>query len=219
MKTVTLNLAPATLDADGISANTSSAGTSVALDGALISGGVFTSSDGLGRIITIADSNTATQSDVTFTVVGTDTNDDAISDTITGPASGATVVSTKFFKRVSSITVSAAQGGTEKVNVGTINTTLSAVSEAVPLNFYSRDAAVVSVDIGGTINFTIQQTFDSILEVKDSSGSISWEDVTALASKTADTTAQVSLGAKAVRLKVNTYSAAATAQVHVITTH
>ena len=219
MKTVTLNLAPATLDADGISANTSSAGTSVALDGALISGGVFTSSDGLGRIITIADSNTATQSDVTFTVVGTDTNDDAISDTITGPASGATVVSTKFFKTVSSITVSAAQGGTEKVNVGTINTTLSAVSEAVPLNFYSRDAAVVSVDIGGTINFTIQQTFDSILEVKDSSGSISWEDVTALASKTADTTAQVSLGAKAVRLKVNTYSAAATAQVHVITTH
>lgn len=219
MKTVTLNLAPATLDADGISANTSSAGTSVALDGVLVSGGVFTSSDGLGRIITIGDSDTDTQSDVTFTIVGTDTNDDAISDTITGPGSGATVVSTKFFKTVSSITVSAAQGGTEKVNVGTINTTLSAVSEVVPLNFYSRDAAVVSVDIGGTINFTIQQTFDSILEVKDSSGNISWEDVTALASKTADTTAQVSLGAKAIRLKINTYSAAATAQVHVITTH
>ena len=216
MRTVTLDLAPVAASSTGLASNVSSAGTSVALTGALTSGGVFTSSDGMGRIISIADSSTSTQSDVTFTIIGTDTNGDAITDTITGPASGATVVSTKAFLTVSSITISAAQGGSEAVNVGIVGTTLSAISKIVPLNFYNEVAPEVSVDVTGTINFTVQQTFDSILTVKDSSGNISWEDITALTSKTADTLAQTSIGAKAIRVKINSYSSSATAQVAII---
>lgn len=219
MKTVTLNLAPATLDADGISSAADSSIAAIALDGALISGGSFTSSDGLGRLITIADSSTNTQSDVTFTVVGTDTNGDAISEVITGPTSGATVVGTKFFVTVSSITASAAQGGTETVNIGTINTTLSAASRVIPLDYSAPVPAMVSVDVTGTTNFTVQQTFDDILSVKDSSGSISWESISALTAKTADTAATVSVGAKAIKVLVNSYSASATLQVQVITPH
>jgi hypothetical protein len=170
----------------------------------------------MGRIISITDSSTNTQSDVTFTIIGTDTNGDAITNTITGPASGATVVSTKAFLTVTSITISAAQGGSEAVNVGIVGTTLSAISKIVPLNFYNEVAPEVSVDVTGTINFTVQQTFDSILTVKDSSGNISWEDITALTSKTADTLAQTSIGAKAIRVKINSYSSSATAQVAII---
>lgn len=216
MKTVTLDLAPATLDADGIASLADASGTSIILAGALVSNGVFTSSDGLGRIITITDLNADTQTDVTFTVVGTNTNNDAISEAITGPGANATVASTKYFKTVSSVTVSAAQGGTEAVNIGTRNTTLSAVSVVVPLDFYDEVAPEISVDVTGTINFTVQQTFDSILTVKDSSGGISWESITALTAKTADTVAQTSIGAKAIRVLINSYSASATAQVAII---
>src|SRR3990167_6091082 len=109
-----------TADLDGLdSAVDSSLATAIDLDGALSSGGTFTSADGLGRILVIIDQSTDDQSDVTFSVVGTDAQGNAITEVITGPASGATVVSTKYFYTVSSITPSAAQGGSETVDVGT----------------------------------------------------------------------------------------------------
>lgn len=201
-----------TADLDGLASNIDSSGTSLTLDGDLLSGGTFTSADGLGRIIVIVDSDTDTQTDVTFTIVGTDAQGDAISNTITGPGSGQTVASTKYFKTVSSVSVSAAQGGTEKVDIGTRGTTLSAVSKAYPLNYHDAVAPMVSVNVTGTLNFTVQQTYSDILNSTDASGTIVWEDVTALASKTADTTAQLGIGAHAVRVVINTYSTGAELQ-------
>lgn len=212
MQAFTIDVDLATADLDGLASNIDSSGTTLTFDGDLISGGTFTSSDGLGRIIVIVDSDTDTQSDVTFTIVGTDAQDDAISDVVTGPASAATVASVKYFKTVSSVTVSAAQGGTEKVDIGTRGTTLSAVSRAHPLNSYDPVAPMVSVNVTGTINFTVQQTYSDILNNKDSGGTIVWEDVTALASKTADTTAQLGIGAHGMRVVVNTYSTGAELQ-------
>lgn len=200
----------------GIAAAASSAGTSVALAGSLTSGGVFTSADGLGRIITIKDESADTQTDVTFTLVGTDAQGDAISDVITGPASGATVVSSKFFNTLSSVTVSAAQAGTETVDIGTRGTTLAAVSKVYPINSLDQIPAMVSVNVTGTLNFTVQQTYDDLINNKDSSGVIRWEDITALTSKSADTTAQIGLGARGLRVQVNTYSTGAELQATVI---
>lgn len=219
MRPKELDLDVADFDADGLASESDSSGTTVELDGALISGGTFTSSDGLGRIIVITDSSTSDQSDVTFTVTGTDPNGDAISETITGPTSGATVVSTKYFKTVSSVTVSAAQGGSETVNIGTRNTTLSAASKVVPLNFYSDDGVTISVDVTGTINFTVQETFDSVLTQTNASGNIVWADISALASKTADTTSTATRGATAVRVVVNSYTNTAELQARIISTH
>lgn len=217
MRDILIDVDLETADLDGLASNIDSSGTALVFDGALISGGTFTSADGLGRIIVIVDSDTDTQSDVTFTIVGTDAQDDAISDVVTGPGSGATVASAKYFKTVSSVTVSAAQGGTEKVDIGTRGTTLSAVSRAYPLNHRNRVAPMVSVNVTGTLNFTVQQTYSEILTTKDSSGSIVWEDVTALASKTADTTASLGIGAHAMRVVVNTYSTGAELQAIVVT--
>jgi hypothetical protein len=216
MRPFELNVDLDTAALAGIASAASSATTSVTLNGSLVSGGVYTSVDGLGHIITIKDESTDTQTDVTFTITGTDPNGDAISETITGPASGATVASTKYFKTVSSVAVSAAQGGSETVDIGIRGTTLAAASKAVPLNWRSGVAAMVDVDVTGTLNFTVQQTFDDLVAIKNSSGNIVWQDVTALASKTADTTAALTLGARGMRVIINTYSTGAELQAVVV---
>lgn len=211
-----LDLDLSTADADGIADGADSSGTSITLNGILVSGGVFTSSDGLGRIIIIADSSTSDQSDVTFTVTGTDPNGDAISEVITGPTSGATVASTKYFKTVSAVTVSAAQGGSETVDIGTRGTTSSAASKMYVLSHRNPYAALVSVDVTGTINFTVQETFDDAITQTNASGNILWVDVTALASKTADTTSLITRSATAIRVLVNSYSSTAELQAKII---
>ena len=205
-----------TADLDGLASAIDSNATALVFDGDLISGGTFTSADGLGRIIVIVDADTDTQSDVTFTIVGTNANDNAISDVVTGPGSGLTVASAKYFKTVTSVTVSAAQGGTEKVDIGTRGTTLSAVTKAYPLNSRDSVAPMVSVNVTGTLNFTVQQTYSNLLENNEGSGVIVWEDVTALTSKTADTTAQLGIGCRGMRIVINTYSTGAELQAIVI---
>ena len=199
---------------DGIASANDSSGTTVALNGSLTSGGTYTSADGHGHIIIITDESTDTQTDVTFTIVGTNENGDVISDTITGPASAATVASTLFFKTVTSVTVSAAQGGSETVDIGTRNTTLAAASKIIPLNHRARIAAQVAVDITGTINFDVQETFDEVLS--DAATARVFYNVTALAGKTADTHSQISVGATGVRLEINSYSDGAEAQMRII---
>ena len=204
----------------GLASNVASSAVAIVMDGTLLDSNLlFTSADGLGRIIVIVDSDTDTQSDVTFTLTGTDAQGDAITDVVTGPASAATVASAKYFKTVSSIAASAAQGGTEKIDVGTRGTTLSAVSKAYPLNSYEQVAPMVSVNVTGTINFTVQQTYNDLLNTKDSTGTVIWEDVSALASKTADTTASLGIGARGVRIVINTYSTGAELQAQVVSSH
>lgn len=218
MRDIAIDMDLADADLDGLASAIDSSGTALTMDGVLLSAaGTFTSSDGLGRIIVIVDADTDTQSDVTFTITGTNADDDAITDVVTGPGSGLTVASAKYFKTVSSVSVSAAQGGTEKVDIGTRGTTLSAVSRSYPLNHRNQVAPVVSVNVTGTMNFTVQQTFSEILTTKDSSGSLVWEDVTALASKTADTTASLGVGAHGMRIVINTYSSGAELQAIVVT--
>jgi hypothetical protein len=216
MRPIELDMDLATENLTGLASNIDSSGTTLTFDGTLISGGTFTSSDGLGRIIVIVDSDTDTKSDVTFTITGTDSDGNAITDVVTGPASAATVASAKYFKTVSSVSVSAAQGGTEKVDIGIRGTTLAAASRSVPLDWRCPVAATVDVDVTGTLNFTVQQTFDDLLTSTNASGNIVWQDVTALASKTADTTASLTVGARGMRVIINTYSTGAELQAVII---
>ena len=216
MRPTSLDIDLSNVDADGLADNNDSSGTSVTLDGALTSGGTFSSADGLGRIITITDASTSDQSDVTFTVTGTDSNGDSISDAITGPGSGATVASSKYFKTVSSVTISAAQGGSETVDIGTRNTTSVASSSVVPLNFRDEVPAEIAVTVTGTINYTVQETFDDILANSDASGNITWSAIGAFSSKTASVTSKVSVGSRAVRVLVNSYTDTAELSVSIV---
>ena len=90
------------LDADGLS-TAAAVGNNAALTlgGALTSGGAYTADTGTARQITIL--SAGNDSDKTFTVVGTDVNGDALSETVTGANAG-TATSTGYFATISSIT-------------------------------------------------------------------------------------------------------------------
>ena len=90
------------LDADGLS-TAAAVGNNAALTlgGALTSGGAYTADTGTARQITLL--SVGNDSDKTFTVVGTDVNGDALSETVTGANAG-TATSTGYFATISSIT-------------------------------------------------------------------------------------------------------------------
>jgi len=90
------------LDADGLS-TAAAVGNNAALTlgGALTSGGAYTADTGTARQITLL--SAGNDSSKTFTVVGTDVNGDALSETVTGANAG-TATSTGYFATISSIT-------------------------------------------------------------------------------------------------------------------
>lgn len=150
---------------------------------------------------------------ITFTITGVDNNGNAASETLTGSAGApGTVVSTKFYKSISSVTHTGSVAGT--VTIGTVGTTLSASSNLIPLNFYARIATQVAVEITGTINFTVQETFDPIL-ASGTSGAVLFS-VAALTAKSANTVSQIDVAATGIQIIINSYSTGATLTARVI---
>lgn len=144
-----------------------------------------------------------------ITVNGTDADGNTITETITGP--NTTAVTTKYFKTITSITVSSAFGGA--CTVGTRGTTLSAVSKTIPVDSKDQFAPVIAVDVTGTINYTVQETFNNIL--KDGTSSATFTSVTALTSQTTDLSTHLTRGATGVRIIINSYSSGAELQMRI----
>lgn len=96
----------------------------------------------------------ADESGKTITLVGTDWNGNAITETITGPAA-ATGYTTRDFLTVTSITASAAFTGA--VTVGT-----NGIASSRPIRFdtWANAQVALAVDVTGTVNYTVQQTLD-----------------------------------------------------------
>lgn len=93
-------------DTDGIVDGGDSSGTSLTFNGLLINYlGIYSSADDEPHRIYILDTATADQSGATFTVIGTDKDGNALSEAVTGPGSGAAVVTSGLFKTVSAITI------------------------------------------------------------------------------------------------------------------
>lgn len=215
MRRKELDLDIADADADGLADGNSSASTTVTLDGALTSGGTYTSADGMGKIIIITDAGADDQSTATYTLTGTNANDETITEDITGPGSGATVASTKFYKTVTSVTI-ASPVATSTVDIGTRGTTLSARSKAIPLNHYNDDGVRVALDITGTCNIDVLITFDDVRGTTDPMDKANWITDANLAGETADAHAQLPTGVTAMLIEFNTYSSGAEVQAHII---
>jgi len=131
-------------DDNGITATAAVANNAaLVLGGALTSGGAFTSATG-GRIIEIT--SASDDSAIDFTVVGTDVNGDALSQTIDG-ADGA-AVTTKFFKTVTSITAVGDPAGA--VITGTTASAADVILKAT-CRLHSMD--IVSGGTAGVVNF------------------------------------------------------------------
>lgn len=165
--------------------------------------------DGLAHIVSMVGA-VASLAGITLTIVGTDANDMPLTETgITGPGIAATVVSTKHFKTIATITPSATMG-TGTISVGT---GAQSIFPMIPLEWRSVAAAAVTVAVTGTINFTMYETyanpFNNAVEV------CPWVSVSALAAKIATTSSVLTVGSQACRLMTNTVTNGATLTLYI----
>jgi hypothetical protein len=161
--------------------------------------------DGLAHYVTLTSPAQATLAGINFTIVGTDPDGHSISETIAGPASASTVTSTKFFKTVSTIQPSATMGALTLA----VGIAVTAIAPTIALT-NSSAAAGMTVAVTGTINYTMYETFANVYEHNATTVST---QITALASKTANTSGNASVSATGVILLINSVTASATITV------
>lgn len=198
-------------DRDGIAAAQQLGGAgNLVLAGALTSGGVYTANDTddipVGRQVGIYSGGNL--SALTFTVYGTSPDDETLAEDVTGP-NGGQVETTNYFRTVTRVAVDGAVGS--DVEVGLVD---ELITKRIPIGITTGDFAVgIGVVVGGTINFTVQNTYDNIYAT---SPTITYFDISDLASKTANTAAGVTTPCTAVRLKVNSFTDTATIRINVL---
>jgi hypothetical protein len=163
--------------------------------------------DGLAHQVSLRNDSATNYAGQTFTIVGLNEDGDSQSEAVTGPGGTATVESALYFSSITSITASGAGIGADTIDVGWVD---EVSSQTYPLDWRSPYSANITVDVTGTIDFTVQQTFVDVL------GGVApvWSAITALASKTADTTSTAAVGATAIRVIVNSYSSGAELQMY-----
>jgi hypothetical protein len=161
--------------------------------------------DGLAHYVTLTSPAQATLAGINFTIVGTDPDGHDISDTIAGPASASTVTSTKFFKTVATIQPSATMGALTLA----VGIAVTAITPTIALT-NSVAAAGMTVAVTGTVNYTMYETFSNVYVHTANSVST---PITALTSKTANTTGSATVSATGVLLLINSVTASATVTV------
>jgi len=183
-----------------------------------VTGATFTltannSGDGLAHQVSIKNDSATDHSGKTVTLVGTDADGKALTEVVTGPATSATVESTGYFKTLTSATPSATIGA-DTFDIGWVD---EVSTQTIPINWRASVGATVNVDVTGTINFTVQETFDDVQVVGQSAiQSVQWVAIGALSAKTVDTVSSASVGARALRLIVNSYTNTAELQMTVV---
>lgn len=216
MRPIKVSYTPAALNATGFA-------NSVAVGGDLTYPlSATTAGDGLAHQVTFKGDAATNHSAKTVTIVGTDADDRAQSVGIAGPNGAVTVTTTgTYFKTVTRVSISSTTGadtfdiGWDQVSVG----------PTIPLEWRSNAPAGIHVDVSGTINWTIEQTFANVYGTSQDSrvpgaapSTMPWAPITTpvdLDDITADATGSATLGATAMRFFVNTVTGGATASVYV----
>lgn len=171
---VTVTLAAA--DADGICASqTPGAAGDLTINGALASGGVATiTAEGIERqvLITCAGNETGK----TFTVYGTNATGNEISDTVAGP-NATTGTTSKFFRTVTRVAISAAAAGAVTVGTNGVGSTrFVSIDQNKTVSGISYEFTVT-----GTVNYDLQHTLNDPNRFP-----VTWFDDTNIASETTD---------------------------------
>lgn len=103
----------------------------------------------------VAFTSAADDSDITFTIAGTDWNNNVIGEVLTG-ASGATATSVLSYKTVTSILTSGATSGALEVGSSAI-----ADSPWVRFDDFAANSQVsIQCTVSGTVNYTVRQTME-----------------------------------------------------------
>jgi hypothetical protein len=166
--------------------------------------------DGLAHQVSIRNDAVTDHSGKTVTLVGTDQDGHALTEVVTAPGTSATVESAGYFLTLTSATPSATIGA-DTFDIGWVD---EVSGKVIPLNWRSSAAAPVYVDVTGTINFTVQETFQNVFDAAREGSAIVWRDITALSGKTADAVGAATVGATGIRFVVNSYSSGAEAQMY-----
>lgn len=161
------------------------------------------SGDSLAHKVTVRNDSATDHSGKTIALVGTDADGRAQTETLTGPAGSATVTSTNYWGTLTGATPSATIGA-DTFDIGWGN---SFVTKTYPVN-WRRGNAALNLDVTGTINIDINETFD---DIQTKTTAFTWVvDSSTHAGITADTSLLWSAHPKGIRLKANSYTDTAT---------
>lgn len=165
------------------------------------------SGDGLAHQVSIRNDAATDHSAKTLTLTGTDANGKAQTETLAGPNNAATVESVGYYLTLVTVAVSATIGA-DTFDVGFVDEVATPI---IPLNHYSTTAPTYSVNVTGTIDYTVQECFENVLAGETPL----WRALTALTTKTTDLVSAGTRGATGVRLLVNSYTDTAELQLYI----
>lgn len=174
-KHITYTIAAAAATAVGLTQTKAGAGA-LLINGLLAVTGVATFP--IARHVKIAAA--ADESLITFTVSGTDRYGSAITEDVTGPTAGATASTTKNFKTVTGVSVSAALTG--NVTIGTGN---SLETPWIPVELNGSIDAGYTVSSGGSMTKALQTTMGDVFNTNEHNLPIDGALATAIGLKTA----------------------------------
>ena len=173
--------------------------------GAAVAPTTTATTDKLAHLVTFVAPVQSTLAGITFTIIGTDANDNPLTESgITGPASGATVTSTTHFKTISTIQPSA----TMSALVVSVGIAAESVTPTWPVDGRSIGQSAITVQVTGTINFTMSETYGNPFSYGGET--LPWVAITALTSKTATTSGADTVGSQALRVMTNSVTNTAT---------
>ena len=202
MISATLPVSFATADVNGISTSQTPGGAgNLTITGALASGGVATLTPLTGmqeRQVRIACAGA--DSGRTFTVYGTNGQGLSISEAVAGSA-GSTSVTTSYFQTVTRVAVDAGTAGA--VTVGTNG--VGASQPWMPDNWSNPISISLSLEVSGTINCTVQYTYDDVY-ISTGYGALTWYSHGTIVNKAANTDSTIAAPVTAVRLKQNSFT-------------
>ena len=160
-----------------------------------------TADDDCAHPVVILGNAATNHSAKTFTLVGTDANDVAITETMAGPNGVATVTSVKRYKTLTSVTVDATTGA----DTFDIGWTALASTAWVPLDILQVPFAVGigAVLVSGSANYDLEHTYDEI--DTNVTAQVAYNNAT-MAGKTASFDVGLSYPVKAVRLDINSHT-------------
>jgi hypothetical protein len=194
---IQVSLALADAADNNIAASQSPGAGAITLNGTVGTGTLTTAR----RVIVTSGGNDTA---ITFTVIGTNRNGNAQSETITG-ASGAAASTTQDFLTVTSVTHTGSVAGTVKVGTNGV-----ASSQWCSINYHTTPVNIgVGVVVSGTVNFTVEVTYDNPNSPFTGTFPTAFS-VSALASKAANTDSIISTPAYAYRVTQNSFSSGGT---------
>lgn len=204
MRIKTIRYTPLTTNATGYASNVTGASWPLT---------ATNSNTGLAYRVTIVNDAVTDWSGNSATIVGTDAEGRAQTETLALPGPSATVTSTKFFKTVTSVTP-AATINADTMDIGWV---VPGNGPAIPVNYEGVQAVTsFQVDISGTINYDIEVTQGRIFDAGDAGllltppVSVIWTNHATIVAQTADAVGYQTNPITAFRLSVNTVTNGAT---------